>query len=91
MEAILLALIKLFAVANTLTPYAIIALVTGVLYVVLWRQPNKKEFQTLTDNHLSELPVIAAHTASIAESIRRIENAQTKAFAEINTKLDILS
>ena len=79
----------LFAQAMELTPLAIIGMLVGILYVLLWKQPSQKQFETLESNHLSDLPVIARNTASMVEGIRRIENAQTKAFAELNAKLDM--
>lgn len=77
-------LAELFTAANTLTPLAIIGLLIGVLYVQIWKQPSKTELTTITDNHLSDLPAIAANTAAMAETLRRIEISQVR----LETKID---
>ena len=98
MEPVLEALARLLELVNTLTPLAALILLIGVLYVQLWKQPTKQELNVVKNNHLHELPSIAANAAEMVGSLRRledgqtrIENGQTKAFAEINTKIDGLS
>lgn len=80
-------LVQLFTAANTLTPLAIIGLLIGVLYVQLWKQPNKTEVAAITDNHLSDLPAIRESTSAMAQSLQRIEISQ----ARIEAKIDSLT
>lgn len=87
MEAIGAIIVQLFTAATSLTPVAIIGLLVGLLYVVLYKQPNKKEFDLLTDNHLHDLPTIARHTEAMVESLRRLEAQQNEKFTEIVTIL----
>lgn len=81
---------QLFNAAQQLTPLAIIGLLIGVLYVQIWKQPTKTELNVVKDNHLHDLPAIAANTAAMAESLRRMENAQTAGFTEVITRLEVM-
>jgi hypothetical protein len=90
MNEIFSGLTQLFVQANALSPVAVIALLVGVLYVQIWKQPSKQELNIVKDNHLHDLPAIAANTAAVAESLRRMENAQTAGFTEVVTRLEIM-
>lgn len=74
-------IITLFQAANSLTPLAIIGLLVGILYILLWKQPLKKDIEDIQDNDLHELPDMAA-------TLRRIEISQTQAFATIIARLN---
>ena len=86
MESVIAAIANLILVANSATPFAIIALLIGVFYVLLWKLPLKAEqkLDIITSNHLHELPTIAANTQRMVESLQRLEISQ----ARIETKID---
>ena len=92
MESLVTALTSLFTVANTLTPLAIIALLVGLFYVLLWKMPqqlpSKAEVATIRDNHLHEMPEVAANMRQAVETLRRMEVSQEKHFGIIISKLE---
>jgi hypothetical protein len=75
-------LVSLLSTLNSLSPLAVIALLALVLYYQA-KNGSKSEtnFDILTSNHLHELPVIL-------ETLQRMENAQSAAFATIIAKLN---
>ena len=81
-------ILHLFETANTLTPMAIIGLLCGLLYVVLYKQPSTTHTDKI-DKQISQLRNNDLHGLSeIVETLRRIEAQQTQAFATIIAKLN---
>ena len=83
-------IISIFGAAEKLSPLAVIALLVGLLYVVLYKQPTTahtdqlhEELTNVRENDLHDL-------GNMAETLRRIEVAQTQAFAQILAKLNAL-
>lgn len=75
------AIVKAVEALNTMSPLAIIGLLSLILYINVWKQPTKRELNTIKSNDLHELP-------EMAETLRRMEHAQTVAFATIIAKLN---
>lgn len=74
-------LITLLQTLNTLSPLAIIGLLSVIIYVIIWKQPTKQELNIIKSNDLHELP-------NMAESLRRIELMLADNFAYIRAKLN---
>lgn len=74
-------LISLLEVLNTLSPLAVIGLLSVIIYVIIWKQPTKQELGIIRNNDLHELP-------QMAESLRRIEASLAHNFAYIVAKLE---
>lgn len=92
MDTIVSAVVSLFTAASALTPFAIIGLLIGLIYILLWKMPTmlptKQEVATIRDNHLHGLPQIEENTKLMVESLRRIEVQQATNFAVILSILE---
>lgn len=88
MEAIISALTTLFSAAGALTPLAIIGLLIGVIYIQVVKQPSKTELELVKENHLHELPEVAANMRKASETLQRIEVSMAQGFSTIITKLE---
>lgn len=79
------AIVTLLQTLNTLSPLAIIGLLSVIIYVIVWKQPTKREFSrelnVIKSNDLHELP-------EMAESLRRIELMLADNFSYIRAKLN---
>ena len=80
-------LVSLFEAANMLSPIAIIGLLVGLLYVVLYKQKPqgaeleiRADIESLRQNDLHEL-------VTIAETLQRVEVSQAENFSAILTEL----
>lgn len=75
-------ILVLLRTANSLSPIAVIALLAIVIfYQAKGATKTEDSFDTLTTNHLHELP-------SILEILQRMETQNAVAFATIITKLN---
>jgi len=88
METLVTALTTLFTAANALTPLALVGLMIGVIYIQIYKQPSKQELSVVKDNHLHELPEVAANMRKAAETLQRMEVSQERNFAVIISKLE---
>jgi hypothetical protein len=88
MEPLVSALSSLFTAANSLTPLALVGLTLGVLYIQIYKQPSKQELSIVKENHLHELPEVAANMRQASETLRRIEVTMAQNFATIISKIE---
>lgn len=72
-------LVELLHVLNTLSPLAVIALLSVVIYVMVYKQPTKRELNVIKTNDLHYLP-------EMAETLRRIEVTMGENFAYLRAR-----
>lgn len=81
-------LITLFKLASTLSPLAVIALLVGLLYIALTQHKSARNHSVEIQSHFDTLRHNDLHTLTeMAETLRRIEHAQTQNFATIIQRL----
>jgi hypothetical protein len=74
---------------NTMSPLAVIALLGTVIFLMVkGKQDADAQYETMTGNHLHELPQIASDIRAMSETLQRIEVRMSSDFAELKGKLD---
>lgn len=81
MESIL----ALFASLNGLSPLAIIGLLGVVIYQLVM---SKSQVATIQENHLHDLPTIAADVRSMVETLQRMEVSMSENFSHIKARIN---
>ena len=69
-------LIEFLNALNTLTPVAVIALLGLAIFFLVWKNPFKPVEDSLNEvkeNHLHDLPSMAANVEKMVEILQRIE------------------
>lgn len=73
-------LISLLTALNTLSPLAVIGLLSVIIYVIVYKQPSKQELHTIKTNDLHHLP-------EMAETLRRMELSMSENFAYLRARI----
>lgn len=82
-------ILEILKAANNLTPLGVTGLLAGTFwYLLRFGRGTHKKLDTLTDNHLHELPSIAENIRAIAETLQRMEIKQAEEFSFIRARLN---
>lgn len=86
------AIIAFLGALNGLTPLGIIGMLGLIIFMMVKAKDAKAEMDTkvasITDNHLHDLPAMAANLEKTVEVLQRIEVRMGEEFSYIRTKLN---
>lgn len=74
-------IVTLLNTLNALSPLAVIGLLSVIIYVIVYKQPSKRELNIIKHNDLHYLP-------EMAETLRRMEVTMGENFAHIRARLN---
>lgn len=81
-------IVEILGLLNTISPLGIAALLGVVIFMLVKNQKDANEkYETVTSNHLHELPDIAANIAKMAETTER--NGETLQRIEVKLGEDL--
>ena len=82
-------LFKLLQAANGMTPMGIIALLGAIIWMLVKGQKQVVgKMDTLSNNHLHELPELVENSRKTVDVLQRIEVSLGSNFGSIHAKLD---
>lgn len=84
-------LVNLLTILKDFSPLGVAALAVIGLILMIWKNPFKgieKRLDTITGNHLHDMPRIADSIDKTVETLQRIEVKISENFAVIREKLD---
>jgi len=83
------AIIELLNTLNGLSPLGIVGLLGVVIFMLVKNQKDaQQKYETVTGNHLHDLPVIAENIEKMAATMQRIEVKLGEDFAHIKARLN---
>lgn len=77
-------MIALLTALNSVSPLGVIVLLSLIIYKgIKFTGDAEKKYKVLTENHLHELPEMAATLSKIADILQRIEVSQATIIAKL--------